>query len=120
MGGQVVDAARLDRLEGILARSKTTLVRNADSYLDGRGVAAEFKSSETGARLFVRSDVTQYELYHELKHFGDYNRLGFEGYRKMGPLGREESVFNYLKRQSWMTKAEVDHAYDRIRREHGW
>jgi hypothetical protein len=108
MGGQVVDAARLDRLEGILSKNNTTLVRNADVYLDsqGAGVGARFRSTSSGAQLFIRSDATQYELYHELKHFGDYNRLGSTAYYNLGELGREESVFSYMKNQNWLTKDE--------------
>jgi hypothetical protein len=109
--GQILSNETLDRVEKILAKKDVKLVRNADAFLNTRGAGATFEANRTGeSKLYLRSDPTKYELFHELKHYGDFKLLGFDEYLKLGRLGREESVFEYMQRQTWLTKEEVAHA----------
>ena len=66
------------------------------------------------SRIIVRSNPTKYELYHELKHWADYNRLGPDEFKALRERGQEESVYQYMEKQKWLNEDEAAHAKDFI------
>lgn len=112
MGGKLIDPSRLDRLKKILAKRKG-LIKVDSKYMDKyypRDYAVFEPLPLGGSRIVLREDATEYHLYHELKHWGDYNRLSASKFEAISNLAHEESVFKYLQRQKWLTKEEAAHA----------
>jgi hypothetical protein len=62
------------------------------------------------SELYLRQGATKYELFHELKHWADFNRLGLEGFEQLGVAGQESSVYEYMKKQNWLTQQEKNNA----------
>lgn len=54
----------------------------------------------------IRQNATKYELIHELKHFGDFRRLGYQEFMNLEVAGQESSVYRYMQRQNWLTPEE--------------
>jgi RHS repeat-associated protein len=101
---QMATSARLRKFGiethwGDTATSKLINRRAMFDVEDGKGV------------LHFRWDATRYERKHELYHMNDWLR-DKNGYMKMTPLEREESVYRQLRQRDWgwMTDSERDHA----------
>jgi RHS repeat-associated protein len=107
--GEIVDAATIKRINKILAKHKASIKTDADSIINDLRpkAAALFQPLPIGSRILLRKGATKYDLYHELKHWGDYNRVGPDEFNSWSELKAEESVFNYMQKQSWLTPAEV-------------
>ena len=107
--GQIVEKAFLDRLEPILKKQNVNLYRNSDVILDtfGKNTGAGFIGYPDGyGELYVRANATKYEVFHELKHFADFNRLKPEAYLLRTKDQHEMSVYRYMQKQNWLTPME--------------
>jgi hypothetical protein len=110
--GEVLSSSQLDRLTKILKKNNAKLVTDADKLLDKfpNRPGAMFLPQGKKATIFIRKDATKYEVYHELKHWSDFKRLGADGLQEKGEAWAEKSVFEYMKKQGWMTLEEKEHA----------
>jgi RHS repeat-associated protein len=77
---------------------------------------ARFTARADGSFSFgLPANPTALQIKHELSHFLDFKKLGFEGYRDAGRLFREESVLNRLQgNRIWdsLTDAEKTFSID--------
>jgi hypothetical protein len=125
LGGRIYGEAQLAKLQKLLSKYDVTLVRNADAELDamGKTVNGAFRARANGTGEFLlRSNPTRYEVAHEFRHFRDFQRLEFQGYRNLGTVGREQSVYDALRRsRDWnlLNQAERDSAFMYILRKGG-
>ena len=130
LGGQLYDPKKLAQLEGYLGRRGVTL-KVGDEFVPA-GKAGGFAASPDGsATLFLRSNPTQYEVWHELGHFrhwrqlgaGDY--LGLQRWSRANPVQDipEQFVFDFLenapKRWNALTFEQQQHAIRYIYRRGG-
>jgi RHS repeat-associated protein len=116
LGGQVYDPAKLCQLEGYLARRNITL-QVGDEFLPS-GYAGGF-DAVTG-RLALRSNPTEYEVWHEVSHYRQYQQLGFDAYTAQSRVQKEQFVFDMLENSSkrWgaLTFEQQQHAINYILR----
>lgn len=121
--GEVVSEAGLDQIERGLLRSKVTLTRNADEFLDSQGAGGLLRVYKDGsASLFLRKNPTRYEILHESQHIEHLQQIGAKRYielrkTKAGNLELEQFVYDNLRRHHWdgLTAAEIKHAQWYIR-----
>jgi RHS repeat-associated protein len=123
LGGRIVTRAEIDRINSILKKRKAWINPNADRYMNqyyphDYAVFERLDWPPDASRIVLRRNATQYELYHELKHWGDFNREGpaaFEAkYGGRFNLGAEESVYKYISKQNWLTPEQAAHAKNYI------
>lgn len=76
LNGTLYDSKKLQQLENYLRRRGIEL-KVGDKYLPP-GKAGGF-NAETG-KLYLRSNPTQYEVWHELSHYIQYQRIGKDAY----------------------------------------
>jgi RHS repeat-associated protein len=130
-GGTLYGEAQLDKLQRYLVRPsrrcRVLLRRNADDFLSQvakrrmvKEVGGLFRAyPDSTGFLFLRSNPTRYEVLHELRHFIDFRRLGYQAYKALEELGQEQSVYYALQEsRNWIrfSQAERDHAYEYILR----
>lgn len=110
LGGELYGADKLRQLGSYLERRGITL-KVGDDYLP-EGVAGGFSAPERS--LFLRSDPTNYEVWHELSHYRQYRILGEEAYSAQTRLMKEQYVFDKLesmpRRWNSLTPEEMSHA----------
>ncbi|WP_184500015.1 zincin-like metallopeptidase toxin domain-containing protein [Rhizobium esperanzae] len=73
-------------------------------------------------QLLLPENPTVLQVKHELSHYLDFKKMGFEAYRDMGRLGREASVLERLQaNRSWSayTDAERRFSIDYVNRLRG-
>jgi len=120
LGGQLYDPKKLAQLEGYLGRRGVKL-RVGDEFLPP-GKAGGF--AQDGSSLSLKSNPTQYEVWHELSHFRQFQKLGSEAYqalpRTKGFNAPEQFVFDLLenspKRWNGLNLQEQQHAIRYIER----
>jgi hypothetical protein len=116
LGGELYDAGKLAQLEGYLGRRGITL-NVGDEFLPA-GRAGGFNAGER--TLSLRSNPTQYEVWHELSHFRQFQRLGPESYGNLSRVQKEQFVFDLLnnspKRWNALSFKQQQHAIDYIQR----
>jgi RHS repeat-associated protein len=96
-------------------------------YLERRGVSVY--GTEGNPRFTPRRDgsgmmefpanPTVLQVKHELTHFLDFRKFGFEAYRDMGRLGRESSVLERLQQNrvwSGLNRSEQDFSISYVER----
>ena len=97
LDGELYGDAQLAKLESYLARRNVTLVKDADTFLDNLKAGAAFEPLQNGAgNLYLRSNPTAYDVWHELVHYRDFARLGYDEYIGLGSAAREQSVYEVL------------------------
>jgi len=110
LGGQRYGADKLSQLGAYLERRGITL-KVGDEYLPD-GAAAGFSASRKS--LVLGSDPTNYEVWHELTHFRQYQVLGEDVYSAQNRLTKEQFVFDKLesmpRRWNSLTPEEWGHA----------
>ncbi len=115
LGGRLYGEGQLVKLESYLGRRNVTLVRDADEFLAAQGANGLFRANANGTgALYLRSNPTQYEVWHELQHFRDFRNTGFDAYKALQRVGREQSVYDVLsgaRRWPMLNAAEQDHAF---------
>lgn len=119
LDGQLYGHKAIEKLGGYLERRGVTLHvggEYADELLDLKGANGLFRAKADGTgELFLRADPTWYEVLHELQHFIDHRNLGFEGYKNLGKIGREQSVYDALRaNRAW------DNIFNQAERDHAW
>ncbi|MCX6901908.1 MAG: hypothetical protein NTW03_00190, partial [Verrucomicrobia bacterium] len=92
LGGGLYDAGKLGQLEGYLGRRGVTL-QVGDEFLPA-GKVGGFNAAE--GTLSLRSNPTQYEVWHELSHFRQFQQLGPEAYMSQSLVQKEQFVFDLL------------------------
>ncbi|OSZ63596.1 hypothetical protein CAP40_17880 [Sphingomonas sp. IBVSS2] len=114
LGGVLYDTTKLGRLEGYLGRRGVTL-QVGDEFLP-LGKAGGFDA--VNGRLALKSNPTEYEVWHELNHYIQYRKLGPEAYSAQGRIAKEQYVFDALenspKRWGALTPEQRTHAVDYI------
>jgi hypothetical protein len=113
LGGELYDTNKLSQLNGYLNRRGVEL-RVGDDYLPlGKGGGFD---AEQGI-LYLRDNPTNYEVWHELSHFRQYQNIGKDAYLNL-PRGEfnapEQFVFDMLenspKRWNALNFEERQHA----------
>lgn len=116
LGGELYDAGKLAQLEGYLGRRGVTL-QVGDEFLPV-GKAGGFNAAE--GTLSLRSNPTQYEVWHELSHFRQFQKIGPEAYGNLSRVQKEQFVFDLLnnspKRWNGLNFDQQQHAIDYIQR----
>jgi hypothetical protein len=97
------------------------------SYLEKRGVSVY--GTEGNPRFIARADgtgmmelpanPTALQVKHELAHYLDFKKLGFESYRDLGRTAREASVLDRLQNNRiWpsLNRAEQDFSINYVER----
>lgn len=110
LGGKLYPPEKLEQLKGYLDRRSIAL-QVGDEFVP-RDKAAGFDAK--GGRLILRSDPTEYEVWHELSHFRQYQALGAEEYNGLSRVAKEQFVFDTLenstKRWTSLTFEQQQHA----------
>lgn len=88
LGGELYDAGKLAQFEGYLGRRRVTL-RVGDEFLPA-GKAGGFNAAER--TLSLRSNPTQYEVWHEMSHFRQFQKLDPEAYMSQTRQMKEQFV----------------------------
>lgn len=105
----------------------TEKLRQLVSYLEKRGVSVY--GTEGNPSFIARADgtgmmqlpanPTVLQVKHELSHYLDFKKMGFEAYRDMGRTAREASVLDRLKNNRlWpnLNQAEKDFSINYVER----
>ena len=109
----------LKRLSSRLNRNNVSIIKNewAQGILEKSGDRAQFiRFKDRSAGILLRSNVTRYELVHELKHY-EHWLADPAAYKKLGKLAREKFVFDALQESNhWprFTTAERIHALEYV------
>lgn len=107
VAGALYDSAKLQRLGNYLRRDGIELVLNADARLNAQNAAGMFRALPSGSgQLYLPSNPTVSEVYHELSHYLHFKSLDFNlaKYSKVGRFGREGEVYQRLiKNRQWKT-----------------
>jgi hypothetical protein len=113
LGGELYGDAQLAKLEAYLARRNVTLVKNADTFLDSLKAGAAFEPLPNQAgNLYLRGNATSYDVWHELVHYRDFARLGYDEYIGLGSAAREQSVYEVLNGdRRWGMLNDAEQAY---------
>ncbi|WP_414852253.1 zincin-like metallopeptidase toxin domain-containing protein [Brevibacillus sp. IT-7CA2] len=122
LGGKIYSEKDVKLLGKYLEKRGVTL-KVGDEFL-GAGKGGAFDA--TNGALYLRSNPTQYEVWHELSHYIQFRKIGKEGYLKlprtqgqvpMEDLSKfnapEQFVFDMLshpKRWNMLNEAEQRHA----------
>ncbi|WP_432422356.1 zincin-like metallopeptidase toxin domain-containing protein [Rhizobium leguminosarum] len=114
-GGRLYPPERLQSLVGYLER------RNV-SVFGTEGNPGFMARANGSGQLLLPENPTVLQVKHELSHYLDFKKMGFEAYRDMGRLGREASVLERLQaNRSWSayTDAERRFSIDYVNRLRG-
>jgi len=120
LGGKLYDPNKLEQLGRYLERRGVTL-KVGDEHLPP-GLSGAF--ARDGSELILRSNPTEYVVWHELSHFRQYQQVGQESYmalpRSLEYNAPEQFVFDALenspKRWNALTFEEQQHAIGYIQR----
>jgi YD repeat-containing protein len=93
LGGDLYGARKLTQLDGYLERRGFTL-KVGDEYLPA-GKAGGFGAD--AREVVLKSNPTQYEVWHELSHFRQYQQLGADAYSLQTRVQKEQFVFDMLE-----------------------
>mgnify|MGYP000514370310 CR=1 FL=1 len=111
LGGQLYHARRLGVLRRYLERRGFSLSMD-DAILDALNANGGF--SARSRTIYLRSDATRYEVWHELSHFLHSRRIGSEAYLALQrPIRPEAYVYDSLRSsRHWhlLNSAEQRHA----------
>ena len=130
-GGNLYDTEKLAKLQPYLERRGVAL-KVGDDYLPPN-MGGGFASFENGkAELVLRSNPTEYEVWHELSHYVQWKKIGPDAYRDLprwtpkNPIQDvpEQFVFDFLensKDRRWyrLNFDEQQYAIDYIQRRGG-
>ena len=127
LGGELYDSGRLAKLNNYLERRGVALKVGDEFLPPGKG--GGFLAKQDGsAELILRSNPTQYEVWHELGHFRHWRNVGPDRYRGLQRWSRanpvqdihEQHVFDLLENgRHWdllndgQRRHAVDYIYDR-------
>ena len=75
LGGQLYDSGKLGRLGRYLDRRKVTL-RVGDEFLPPDKGGGFWARPDGSAELLLRSNPTEYEVWHELGHYRQWQQIG--------------------------------------------
>jgi Metallopeptidase toxin 4 len=93
-GDSLYGEARLEKLRKYFDRRKLKL-RIDDPRLPADKGAGFIAGSK---EILVRSNATKSQVWHELAHYLDYQRLGRPAYMNLPyPIGREQAAYNFLR-----------------------
>ena len=112
-GGKIYDPQKLEQLKGYFERRGITL-EVGDQFVPV-GKSGGFDG--THRKMVLRSEPTEYEVWHEVGHYRDYQKKGAKIYNdpEVHPsVAREQVVFDMLqnssKRWNALTLEEQEHA----------
>ncbi|MDV4154771.1 RHS repeat-associated core domain-containing protein [Rhizobium brockwellii] len=114
-GGKLYPPEKLRSLVGYLER------RNVSVFGTEGNPSFMARPNGTG-QLQLPANPTVLQVKHELSHYLDFKKMGFEAYRDTGRLGREASVLGRLQaNRSWSayTDAERQFSIDYVNRLRG-
>ncbi|CAN7457579.1 hypothetical protein LJR232_002921 [Aquipseudomonas alcaligenes] len=110
LGGKLYGSEKLAQLAAYLERRGISL-KVGDEHLPP-GYAGGFNAVDRA--LLLRSDPTNYEVWHELTHYQQYRSLGEEAYSAQTRLMKEQHVFDRLesmpRRWDSLTPEQMGHA----------
>ncbi|MBR7784082.1 zincin-like metallopeptidase toxin domain-containing protein [Undibacterium luofuense] len=110
LGGKLYGTEKLTSLGSYLEKCGISL-KVGDEYLPP-GYAGGFSAGEKS--LVLRSEPTNYEVWHELTYYQQYRSLGEEAYTAQTRLLKEQHVFDKLesmpKRWESLTPEQIGHA----------
>jgi hypothetical protein len=120
LGGELYDAGKLAKLERYLDRRGIKLKVGDEFVPDGK--AGGF--AQDGSSLVFRSNPTNFEVWHELGHLRQFQKIGKDAYMKLPRSttfnAPEQHVFDLLenskKRWNALNFDEQQHAIDYIER----
>ncbi len=116
LGGKLYGPDRMNQLANYLEKRNIKLILD-DPMLDSRRMNGAF--NRVKGELLLRSDATEYEVWHELSHYIQYRQIGPEAYSQLtrSPTYNEpeEFVLQMLagNNRRWiyqLNQAERDHA----------
>lgn len=122
LGGVLYGEQKLAMLKNYLNRRGVELLVG-DEHLP-TGKAGGFDGfSPNGPKIVLRSNPTEYEVWHELSHYIQYERIGRKAYQDLPRThnwhAAEQFVFDMLNRtKRWgkLNEAQQEHAIDYIER----
>src|SRR2546423_1969445 len=91
--GDLYDASRLSQLGNYLGRRGITL-RVGNEFLPANKTGGFNAMQRT---LSLRNNPTQYEVWHELSHFRQFQKLGPDVYNNLSRVQKEQFVFDLLE-----------------------
>jgi RHS repeat-associated protein len=103
VAGELYGAERLEKLAQYLAERDVELVPNADALLDSVSTPIEQVNArlqvfeDETAKLYLRSDPTRYEVWHELGHYLDFRDMGYDAFIRAGDTQLEQNVYDLLR-----------------------
>lgn len=63
-------------------------------------------------QMLLPANPTVLQVKHELSHYLDFRKMGFEAYRDMGRVNREASVLDRLQaNRSWSTFTDAERQF---------
>lgn len=125
LGGNLYGEKRLNQLSKYLDKRGIKLEIN-DEFLNSRNANGGFDA--VNGKLILKSDATEYEVWHELSHYIQYKKLGKESYLELPRTtdfnAPEQYVFDMLEnnKRRWaeqLTEEERIHASEYIYRAGG-
>jgi len=114
LGGELYGSQKLTQLEHYLERRGFGL-QVGDEFLNP-SKAGGFNAAKK--IMMLRSNPTQYEVWHELAHFRQFQQLGFDKYSRLSRVQKEQFVFDLLenspRRWNLLNVDQRRHAIDYI------
>jgi hypothetical protein len=111
LNGEIYGQKRLNSLEKYLNR------RGAELRIDDPKLPSRMRGAYNGRDnvMYLRSDATEYEVWHELSHYLHCKKIGKKEYMRLKrPTGPEQYVYDQLRgsdrRWKLLTPNERDHA----------
>lgn len=94
LGGELYDARKLQQLGGYLEKRGFKLRMDGDDIFPSH-IAGGFDGP--AREIILRTNPTQMEVWHELSHFRQFQKLGPEAYIKQTTVTKEQFVFDLLE-----------------------
>ena len=94
LGGELYDAGKLQQLTNYLNKKGFKLRMDGDDIFPDH-VAAAFDGS--AREIILRSNPTKMEVWHELTHFRQFQKLGPQAYMQQTRTMKEQFVFDFLE-----------------------
>ena len=107
LGGKLYSSTKLDSLGEYLNRRGFKLRLDGDEVLPPN-VAAGFDGVKR--ELILRRNATEFEVWHELSHLRQYQRIGPEAYNSLTRVQKEQFVFDMLEnsKKRWYGMSEME------------
>ena len=107
LGGKLYSSSKLDSLGEYLNRRGFRLRLDGDEVLPPN-VAAGFDGVKK--ELVFRRNATEFEVWHELSHLRQYQRIGPEAYSNLTRIQKEQFVFDLLEnsKKRWYGLSELE------------